>query len=174
MRTLESNEKERERETTEDREKGFNPLVPDDCAEALIARYTSEEAACLFFSDSVPSGCLLDPYSRRTWNCRGRCFVNGIRCEYISEIFSPRVPTEKIDFLISLIGHNGANIVNSLGWSIMTQEEVSAISAVKKEEAPFVLSVLKLLNLVSEIDGKLRLTELGRIVHDYLLVHKCM
>ena len=156
----------------ENKKTTFNPLNPDDCVRALFTNYTSNVEECRFYSDSAESKCLLDPYSRRSWNCNGRCFVNGYRCEYISDVFSLRNSAEEINSLISLIGQEGTNIIGNLGWSIMTQEEVSAVSGIKREEIPFKLSVLKLLELVSEKDGKLRLTDLGRIVHDYLLVQK--
>ncbi|MFB0559747.1 MAG: hypothetical protein ACETWM_00755 [Candidatus Lokiarchaeia archaeon] len=158
--------------TEENKKTTFNPLNLDDCFRALTTNYTSNAGECQFYTDSAESKCLLDPYSRRTWNCKGRCFVNGYRCDYISDVFSSRNSAEEINSLISLIGQEGTNIIGNLGWSIMTQEEVSAVSGIKKEEIPFKLRVLKLLELVSEKDGKLRLTDLGRIVHDYLLVQK--
>jgi hypothetical protein len=149
--------------------KAFDPLISDDCVKALISAYTSDVGECRFFSDSVESKCFLDPYSRRAWNCKGRCFVNGYRCEYISDAFSLKSSLEEIYFLISLIGQNGANIISSLGWSVLSLEEVLAVSGVKKEEADFTINVLKLLKLVSQKNGKLTLTDRGRTVHDYLL-----
>jgi hypothetical protein len=153
----------------ENKTKTFDPLIPDDCVRALISGYTSHVGECRFFSDSVPSKCFLDPYSRRAWNCNGRCFINGYRCEYISEAFSSKNSAEEIYFLVSLIGRNGTNIISSLGWSVLSQEEVLAVSGIKKEEAPFLINVLKLLKLVSQKDGKLMLTDRGRTIHDYLL-----
>ncbi len=150
----------------------FNPLIPNDCARALITKYTSKAGECYFFSNSVESQCLLDPYSRRSWNCDGRCFVNGYRCEYISDAFSSRDSAKEINYIIALIGQEGTTIIGNLGWSIMTPEEISAVSCIKNEEIPFKLHVLKLLKLVSEKEGRLRLTNRGRTVHDYLLAKK--
>lgn len=70
---------------------------------------------------------------------------------------------------MSLIGQKGTNIINTLGWSVLSQEEVLALSGIKKEEATFLISVLKLLKLVSQKNGKLMLTDRGRTIHDYLL-----
>ncbi len=156
----------------EKKEKRYNPLIQNDCVEALFASYTSKAGECQFFSDSAESKCLLDPYSRRSWNCEGRSFINGYRCEYISEAFNSTSSAKEVNSLISLIGQNGEDIIGNLGWSIMSQEEVAAVSGVKKEETAFMVSVLKLLKLVSEKNQKLQLTELGRKVHDYLLVQK--
>nr|MDO8082618.1 hypothetical protein [Candidatus Freyarchaeota archaeon] len=153
----------------ENKTKTFDPLIPDDCVRALISGYTSNVGECRFFSESVESKCFLDPYSRRAWNCNGRCFINGYRCEYISDAFSLKNSVEEIYFLMSLIGQNGTNIISSLGWSVLSLEEVLAVSGIKKEEATFIISVLKLLKLVSQKNGKLVLTDRGRTVHDYLL-----
>ena len=153
----------------ENKTKTFDPLIPDDCVRALISGYTSRAGECSFFSDSVTSKCFLDPYSRRAWNCNGRCFVNGYRCEYISDAFNSKESIEEIYFLMSLIGQKGTNIINTLGWSVLSQEEVLALSGIKKEEATFLISVLKLLKLVSQKNGKLMLTDRGRTIHDYLL-----
>lgn len=150
----------------------FNPLVPDDCVRAIFLNYTSKVGECQFFSNAVESNCLLDPFSHRTWNCEGRCFVNGYRCEYISASFNLRSSSEEINSIMSLIGQNGANIIGNLGWSIMTQEEVSAVSGIRKDEFSFMINVLKLLNLVSVKDEKLYLTSLGRKVHDHLIARK--
>ncbi|MEM3594232.1 MAG: hypothetical protein QXS27_05865 [Candidatus Jordarchaeaceae archaeon] len=146
-----------------------DPLTRDDCAQALIQGYTSEVGECPFFSESVESKCLLDPYSRRTWNCNGRCFVNGFRCEYLSEAL-PHNNGGEINFLISLLGNEGVSIIRSLGWSLLTIEEILAVSDIKKEELPFKLTVLKILKLVSEKNGILHLTDKGRMLHDYLLL----
>lgn len=150
----------------------FNPLIPDDCARALVKKYTSKAGECYFFSNAVESQCLLDPYSRRSWYCDGRCFVNGYRCEYISDAFSSRNSAKEIYYIIALIGQEGTTIIGNLGWSIMTPEEISAVSGIKNEEIPFKLHVLKLLKLVSKKEGRLRLTNRGRTVHDHLLAKK--
>jgi hypothetical protein len=165
VQTLENGIRKRE----ENKTKAFDPLVPDDCVKALIAGYTSNLGECRFFSESVQSKCFLDPYSRRAWNCQGRCFVNGYRCEYISDAFSSKNSLEEVYFLVSLIGKNGTSVISSLGWSVLTLEEVLAVSGIKKEDADFTINVLKLLKLVSQKDGKLELTDRGRTVHDYLL-----
>ncbi len=161
-------EKDMGKKTTPD------PLIGDDCIQALIKGYTSEVEECPFFSESVESKCLLDPYSRRTWNCNGRCFVNGFRCEYISEAFPHSKLNGEINFLISLIGSEGVSIVRNLGWSLLTIDEILAVSGVKKEELPFKLTVLKVLKLVSEENGTLHLTDKGRMLHDYLLIYQKM
>ncbi|MBS7249906.1 MAG: hypothetical protein KIH08_04840 [Candidatus Freyarchaeota archaeon] len=148
----------------------LDPLFGDDCVQALIQGYTSEVGECPFFSESVESKCFLDPYSRRTWNCNGRCFVNGFRCEYISEALPHKNLGGEINFLISLIGSEGISIIRSLGWSLLTTDEVLAVSDIKKEELPFKLTVLKILKLVSEKNGTLHLTDKGRMIHDYLLL----
>lgn len=150
-------------------EKVFDPLVMDDCVKALLSGYTSKVGECRFFSESVPSKCFLDPYSWRTWNCKGRCFINGYRCEYIREAFPSNNSTEEIYFNIALIGKKGTHIIKSLGWSILSLEEASAICGINKEEAPFILNILKLLKLVTQKNGKILLTEKGRKLHDYLL-----
>ncbi|WXG39771.1 MAG: hypothetical protein WED07_02910 [Candidatus Freyarchaeum deiterrae] len=153
----------------ENKTEELDPLIQDDCVRALISGYTSDVGECRFFSDSVESKCFLDPYSRRPWNCEGKCFVKGYRCEYISDAFSFKSSLEEIYFLISLIGQNGTNIISSLGWSVLSTEEVLAVSGIKKEEADFTVSVLKLLKLICQKNGKLTLTDRGRTVHDYLL-----
>jgi hypothetical protein len=150
-------------------EKAFDPLIIDDCVKALISGYTSKAGECRFFSEALSSKCFLDPYSRRVWNCEGKCFINGYRCEYISEVFSSKNSTEEIYFNMALIGKKGIHFISTLGWSVLSLEEASAICGIKKEEAPFILNILKLLKLVSQKDGKLVLTEKGRIIHDYLL-----
>jgi hypothetical protein len=158
------------REENRGKKISFDPLFRDDCAQALIQGYTSEVGECPFFSESVESKCLLDPYSRRTWNCNGRCFINGFRCEYITEAFPHSKLDGEINFLISLIGNEGISIIRSLGWSLLTIDEVLAVSDIKKEELPFKLTVLKILKLVCEKNGMLHLTDKGRMLHDYLLL----
>ncbi|MEM3586634.1 MAG: hypothetical protein QXO71_04855 [Candidatus Jordarchaeaceae archaeon] len=147
--------------------KTFDPLIPEDCINALLSGYTSNAEECIFFSKSVPSKCFLDPFSRRLWDCNGKCFVDGYRCEYIGNSFS--LKNSELYSFIYLIGQGGMKIILNLGWSILSEEEVLAVSGISGEDAVFIIHVLKLLDLISQKDGKFMLTSLGRKIHDYLL-----
>ena len=63
--------------------KQFDPLSKESRILALLTDYTSNVGECPYYSEKVPSKCLLDPTSRRLWDCEGKSFIKGFVCQYI-------------------------------------------------------------------------------------------
>ena len=63
--------------------KALDPLNKESRILALLTDYTSNKGECPYYSGDVPSKCLLDPTSRRPWDCEGKAFVKGFVCQYI-------------------------------------------------------------------------------------------
>jgi len=63
--------------------KKLDPLNKEDRILALLTDHTSSENACPYYSKEVPSKCLLDPTSRRAWDCEGKPFIKGFVCQYL-------------------------------------------------------------------------------------------
>ncbi|MHA1581268.1 MAG: hypothetical protein ACTSYM_02005 [Candidatus Baldrarchaeia archaeon] len=63
--------------------KMLDPLNKENRILALLTDYTSNKGECPYYSEDVPSKCLLDPTSRRPWDCEGKAFVKGFVCQYI-------------------------------------------------------------------------------------------
>lgn len=61
----------------------LDPLSKENRILALLTDYTSSKGECPYYSKDVPSKCLLDPTSRRAWDCEGKTFIKGFVCQYI-------------------------------------------------------------------------------------------
>ncbi len=78
--------------------KEFDPLSKDSRILALLTDYTSNVGECPYYSENVPSKCLLDPTSRRPWDCEGKAFINGFVCQYILDYLEKKKVDQKDNF----------------------------------------------------------------------------
>ncbi|MHA1427052.1 MAG: hypothetical protein ACTSQI_13770 [Candidatus Helarchaeota archaeon] len=61
----------------------YDPRVGADRIQALLSSFTSPAYSCPFFNRNVRSTCVLDPRTRRAWNCQGTCFIEGFCCDRV-------------------------------------------------------------------------------------------
>lgn len=72
----------------------LDPLNKENRILALLTDYTSNKWECPYYSKDVPSKCLLDPTSRRPWDCEGKAFIKGFVCQYILDYLEKK-PSEQ-------------------------------------------------------------------------------
>jgi len=64
----------------------LDPRVKNDRITALLEEYSSKEGDCPYYAPETKSKCLLEPRVIKVIDCEGKCFVNGLCCQMLSQI----------------------------------------------------------------------------------------
>ena len=72
--------------TETDFHRKLDPRIREDRITALLEEYASEDRECPYYAPETKSKCLLEPRVVKVIDCEGKCFVNGLCCQMISQV----------------------------------------------------------------------------------------
>ena len=72
--------------TDADYHRKLDPRVREDRITALLEDYSSDIGDCPYYTPETKSKCLLEPRVIKVIDCEGKCFVNGLCCQMISQV----------------------------------------------------------------------------------------
>jgi len=64
----------------------LDPRIREDRITALLEEYSSNVGDCPYYTPETKSKCLLEPRVVKVIDCEGKCFVNGLCCQMISQV----------------------------------------------------------------------------------------
>ena len=64
----------------------LDPRIREDRITALLEEYSSDIGDCPYYTSDTKSKCLLEPRVVKVIDCEGKCFVNGLCCQMISQV----------------------------------------------------------------------------------------
>lgn len=72
--------------TEPDYHRKLDPRVREDRITALLEDFSSNVGDCPYYTPETKSKCLLEPRVVKVIDCEGKCFVNGLCCQMISQV----------------------------------------------------------------------------------------
>ncbi|MHA2061525.1 MAG: hypothetical protein ACW963_04455 [Candidatus Sifarchaeia archaeon] len=64
----------------------LDPRIREDRITALLEEFNSNVGDCPYNTPETKSKCLLEPRVVKVIDCEGKCFVNGLCCQMISQV----------------------------------------------------------------------------------------